>query len=67
MAQALIPALGGRGWWWISMSSRPAWSTEQVLRQLGLHREKLSQKNKKPHFPQKEKKKGKKKRKNQTN
>jgi hypothetical protein len=29
-----------------SLSSRPAWSTEQVLRQPGLYRETLSQKHK---------------------
>jgi hypothetical protein len=40
----LIPALG----WacgsdrWIFVSSRPAWSTEQVPGQLGLHKETLS-------------------------
>jgi hypothetical protein len=38
--------LGGRGRQ-IFVSSRPAWSTEQVLGQPGLHREILSQKKKK--------------------
>ena len=39
---SLIPALcGGRGRQ-ISVSSRPAWSIEQVLGEPGLHRETLS-------------------------
>ena len=37
---------GGRGSW-ISVSSRPSWSTELVLGQPGPHRETLSQKRKK--------------------
>ena len=37
----------------VTMSSRPAWSTEQVPGQSGLHRETLSQKvNKKPPLDQ---------------
>jgi hypothetical protein len=40
----LIPALGGRGGQ-LSMSSRPALSTEQVLEQLGLHRNPVSKAN----------------------
>ena len=47
----VIPALGGRSKQ-ISVSSRPAWSTEWVLGQPGLHRnpasEKLNNNNKKP-------------------
>ena len=34
---------GGRGWW-ISVSSRPSWSTEQVPRHPMLHKETLSKK-----------------------
>jgi hypothetical protein len=42
----LITALVRQKGWWISVSSRPAWSTERVPGQPRLHREILSQKNK---------------------
>lgn len=41
---ALIPALKGRDRWKISVSLRPVWSTDQVLRLPRLHKETLSQK-----------------------
>jgi hypothetical protein len=44
-----------------SLSSRPAWSTERVPGQPGLHRETLTHKNQKPTPPQKKKEKKKRK------
>lgn len=50
---------GGRGRW-SSMSSRPAWCTQQVPRQLALHRKSMSQfKKKKEKQKEEQKEKGK--------
>ena len=46
MAHTLILLLEGKGRW-VSLSSRPAWSSEQAPGQPGIHREALSQKKKK--------------------